>query len=108
MVKLNFDGEIRKQKFKLTDGIKHLRKAIKKLFAHELKLKNYTKDMRIPFQIKFTDADKDVITVDNDDSVQVAFTFAIRAKTTLTFMISLPGNIPNISNFLLSKLTVFF
>jgi hypothetical protein len=91
LVKLNFEGEIRKQKFKLTDGVKEVRKAVKKLFDNELSVRNYTKDMQIPLQIKYTDEDNDVITVDSDDSVQVAFSFAIRNKTTLTFAIMAPG-----------------
>ncbi len=91
LVKLNFEGEIRKQKFKLTAGIKELRKAVTKLFNHELHARNYTTEMQIPLQIKYTDEENDVITVDNDDSVQVAFAFAIRHKVTLTFTISVPG-----------------
>lgn len=91
LVKLNFEGEIRKQKFKLTDGVKEVRKAVKKLFDNELSVRNYTKDMQIPLQIKYTDEDNDVITVDSDDSVQVAFSFAIRNKTTLTFAIMAPA-----------------
>lgn len=91
MVKLNFEGEIRKQKFRLTDGMKEVRKAVKRLFENERSVRNQTEDLQIPLQLKYTDDDNDVITVDSDDSVQLAFTFAIRSKTTLMFTITVPG-----------------